>query len=459
MKNVNNLYQREWRSVSSIALIFAFRMLGLFMILPIFAIAADDYTGATPTNIGFAIGVYGLTQALLQLPFGALSDKFGRKPLILFGLVLFALGGVIAAMSHSITGLIIGRAVQGGGAVGSTLLALTADLTKIENRSKAMALIGMTIGASFMISMILGPLLYSQFALSGLFWFTTFLAISGMLILWFIVPKPPKFQKHSDTEPSLSFIINTLKNTQLLKLDVSIFCLHAILTALFVVLPIILEQIIGIHENKQWLLYTPVLIGAFILMLPIMILSEKRHKTREIMLLSILILAGSTFAIYLFHHSALIIGAIMMMFFTAFSLLEATLPSLISKIAPSDSKGTALGIYSTSQFLGIFFGGSTAGILLEQFGIPAVLLFLSALGAGWFVIAFTLPTPPQISSWLLPVGELTDENANQLHQELNKQPGVVEATIIIEECIAYLKVDDTKVDKPQLIQLTKGFML
>lgn len=459
MKNASNTYQKQWRSVSSIALIFAFRMLGLFMILPVFSIAADNYDGATPALIGFALGVYGLTQAALQIPLGTLSDKFGRKPIIAAGLVLFAIGSVVAATTHSINGLIIGRAIQGAGAIGSTLLALTADLTKVENRSQAMAMVGMTIGASFMISMLLGPLLYAHFALHGLFWFTCALSLCGIGILLFLVPKVPEYQRHSDTEPVLSLIKATLKNTQLLRLDASIFSLHAILTAFFVVLPIILEQYVGLHESRQWIMYGPVLIAAFITMIPIMIYAEKKHRTKEIMLCAILALSASTFGVYLFHNSLFLVGMIMLLFFTAFSLLEATLPSLITKLAPAKSKGTAMGIYSTAQFLGIFVGGTAAGILLEQLGIPAVLLFLSALAVAWFLLAFTLPKPPQLSSLLLPIGEINSEKAGKLHQQLLQQAGVVEATVIIEECIAYLKIDNATVNKPQLIQLTKGFML
>lgn len=453
------MYQKETRSVIAIASIFAFRMLGLFMILPIFALAADNYTGSTESLVGFALGAYGLTQACLQIPFGTLSDRFGRKPLIALGLVLFGAGSIIAAVSHSITGLIIGRALQGTGAIGSTLLALIADLTKVENRSKAMAMVGMTIGASFMLAIPMGSLLYSKFQLSGIFWFTAGLAATGIMMLLFVVPTPKSEIHHADTQPALALIKSTLKNAQLLRLDLSIFCLHAILMAFFVVLPIILERYIGLTESRLWVLYCPVLVAAFMLMVPLLIASDKKHKSKEIMLMAISLLGLSMIALYLTHSSFTITALILTLFFAAFSFLEATLPSLISKIAATNSKGTALGIYSTAQFLGIFFGGAAAGILLEQLGIPAVLLFCAGLAAFFFVVVLTLPKIAHLGSITLPLDNFSENNALPLRKFLLEQEGVQEATIIVDECIAYLKVDITIVDHPKLIKLTKGFML
>lgn len=458
MQASKNIYQNEQRTTIVIALIFAFRMLGLFMILPIFALGADDYHGASASLIGLALGIYGLTQAALQIPFGTLSDRFGRKPMIILGLALFAVGGIVAALSTSITGLILGRALQGAGAIGSTLLALIADLTRVENRSKAMATVGFSIGSSFMLAMALGPFIYGSFKLSGLFWFTSILAITGIGMILFAVPNAPS-RPHIDSQPVLSKVTRTLKNTQLLRLDMSIFCLHAVMTALFLVLPIILNENVGIPEHRQGMLYLPVLIGAFLTMLPVMLWSDKRYKTKTVMLGAISALTACPLSLYIFHNDLVSVAMIMLVFFAAFSLLEATLPSLISKLAPVDSKGTALGIYSTSQFLGIFFGGSAGGIMLEQLGIPTVLLFCSALSAGWLIIAYTLPSPPQLASLLLPLENIDSDKAHELHLGLKAQPGVVDATVIIEEKIAYLKVDSKIVDKPQLIQFTKGFML
>lgn len=456
MKTSNNIYQNEARSVAAVALIFAFRMLGLFMILPIFALAADNYTGATESLIGLALGIYGLTQACLQIPFGTLSDRFGRRPIILAGLALFALGSVIAALSTSITGVIIGRAIQGGGAIGSTLLALISDLTRVENRSKAMAMVGMSIGASFMLAMILGPFINAWFQLHGLFWFTGGLALLGMLVLTFLVPHAP-LPDAQHQPPLLPMMMSTLKNTQLLRLDFSIFSLHAILTALFVVLPLVIERYVGIRANHQPVLYLSVLIGAFCVMLPIMILSEKRHKTKEVMLLAITTLALSTFGLYCFHTSLILVALIMLAFFAAFSLLEATLPSLISKLAPASSKGTALGIYSTSQFLGIFFGGTAGGILLEQLGIPSVLLFCMALAVFWLAIAATLPSPPALRSILLPIEKFDANQASALHEHLSSQPGVLEVTLIHESKVAHLKIDHRHITEQELVEITQTF--
>lgn len=445
----------ENRAVLSLATIFSFRMLGLFMILPIFSLYATHIQGATPTLIGIALGIYGLTQAILQIPFGMLSDRIGRKPVITLGLLIFALGSLVAAMSTSITGIILGRALQGGGAIGSTIIALTADLTRVENRTKAMAVIGLTIGLSFMLAMILGPLLNSWVHLSGIFWLTALLALLGIVILFVVVPNPPRTVFHWDAQPALPLFKSILTNMELLRLNLGICLQHAILTASFIAIPIVLHQEIGLKENQQWLLYLSVLIASFFAMLPFIIIAEKKHKMKTIFLIAIATLAITQGILAFIHPSLSILSAALLLFFTAFTFLEASLPSLISKIAPSHSKGTAIGIYSSCQFLGIFLGGSIGGLVFSYFSVNGVFLFCTILAILWLLAAASMQKPPYLTTLVLNIGQRSNEQARELSKRLNNAAGVSEAMIMIEEGIAYLKIDKKQVNQKALDEIIK----
>ena len=431
---------KEKKTTLCLAGIYAFRMLGLFMILPIFSLYTHQLLYANATLIGLALGIYGLTQALFQLPFAMISDRIGRKPVIIFGLILFILGSVIAALSHNIYGIIIGRAIQGAGAVGSTLIALLADTTEDEHRLKAMSMIGMTIGFSFMVAIILGPILDGWFGLSGIFWLTAGLACLGLLMLR-MVPTPDKHVLHRDSEPVLGQFKNILLMPELLRLNFGIFASHAILMSMFVVLPMILIGATGLHENQQWMVYLPVLVIACAVMMPFVIIAEAKRLIKPIFIGAILCVTLAQVLFAFFHQNIFGVSVIMCLFFTAFTLLEGILPSLVSKIAPAGNKGTAMGIYSTSQFLGIFCGGSLGGLIYSDFGAHGLFMFSGLLGLLWLLLAITMKQPPYLSSKIITVGALNDAEASVLQLKLLATPGVKEVMISQAEGIAYLKVD------------------
>lgn len=442
---------KERYSVLSLASIYAFRMLGLFMILPVFAIYAQHLRGATPTLIGLALGIYGLTQACLQIPFGMLSDKFGRKRIIFIGLVLFAIGSVIAATSHSIGGIIFGRAVQGAGALGSALTALVADLTQEEHRTKAMAMIGMIIGISFAAAMVFGPLFNAWVGVTGIFWITTGLACCGMVILVMFVPTPSRSSFHSDAELNTSQLSSILRNTQLLRQDLGIFILHAILTATFIAIPIALSAVAGLSEEEQWFVYLPVLVCSFFAMVPFIIIAESKHRMKQVMIGAIITIGITQILLWSWHSSAVFIAIVLFLFFTAFIVLEASLPSLVSKIAPAGRKGTAMGVYSSSQFFGIFIGGTVGGWCFHAYGLDGVFLFCTVLAILWALVAFTMAEPRYVSTYIMNVGRTNKADAQQLQNKLSSIPGVVEAVVMYEEEVAHLKIDKTIV-KPEDLQ-------
>lgn len=385
------MQRKEVSAVISLGLIMTFRMLGLFMILPIFSVAAAPLLGATPALIGLALGIYGLTQGLLQIPFGLLSDKLGRKPIIIFGLLLFAGGSLIAAYSTSIYSMILGRALQGAGAIGSTILATVSDLTTSHSRTKAMAFIGLNIGFAFILALILGPALNSLLGLSSIFILSALLAIFGIFMTLFIIPSIKiQFDPEVETEPKNFRAI--VKNLELLRLDFGIFCLHATLTSAFIAIPLLLGHVLRLSSEQQVIFYTLVLLAAFFLAFPLIVFSEKKKKTKPVFLIAILGLALSLLGIYFSGNNPVYFGLLLLLFFTAFTVLEATLPSLVSKIAPVNKRGTAMGIYSSSQFLGIFIGGSSGGLILSAYGEKGVFAFAILLLLLWFLSALKMQT-------------------------------------------------------------------
>lgn len=442
----------EKRAALSLAGIFSIRMLGLFMLLPVISLYQDKLIGATPALIGFAIGVYGLTQSLLQIPFGLISDRIGRKPVIFIGLLLFALGSVIAAQSDTIYGIIAGRAVQGCGAIAAAIMALAADLTREEHRTKAMALIGMSIGVAFALALVVGPLLDHWIGLSGLFWFTAAMAIAGIVVLVFIVPTPVNRRIHGDAEPVPSQFRRILKDTQLLRLDAGIFLLHMILTASFVVFPQVLEKELGLASFNHWKVYLPVLLLSVLTMIPFIIMAERGRKIKKVFIGGVFFIGLSQLGLSFMHGRFWAAVFLLFIFFTAFNLLEASLPSLVSKMAPTESKGTAMGFYSSSQFMGAFLGGSLGGLLLGQAGYSGVFLLSAGMALLWLLIASTMKEPQYLASYLLNIGNLEPDQATLLATELNDIPGVVEAVVIIKDQVAYLKVDNEILDEDSLLK-------
>ena len=389
---------RERRAVGSLALLYCFRMLGLFMVLPLLALYASDLADATPTMIGLALGVYGLTQATLQIPFGWLSDRVGRKPVIIFGLLLFALGSVIAAMADSMNGIILGRTLQGSGAIASTVMALVADLTREEQRTKAMALVGISIGLSFAVAMVLGPVVAAVGGLAGVFWFTAVLAAVGIGIVILLVPTPHSATgDHQEEGARLGFIGRGLVDAGLVRLNFGVFVLHFILVACFLVLPGVLEQTFGVGREQHWMVYLPVLLLSVVGMVPLMILAERGKRPRQMFLLGIALIFAAIGVLGFTATNLLFYGGLWL-FFVGFNYLEATLPSLVSKTVFAGGKGTAMGVYSSCQFMGAFAGGAGGGWLLDHLGSGVLTGVCLALAAGWWLAVQTGPMPKDVKN-------------------------------------------------------------
>lgn len=441
----------ERRAILALSGIYAFRMLGLFLILPVFSLyATDSLEGATPALIGLAIGAYGLAQAILQIPLGMLSDRFGRKPIIIIGLLIFALGSVIAALADSITGVIIGRILQGSGAIAAAVLALAADLTREQQRTKAMAAFGITIGLSFAFALIMGPIFNAWFGVPGIFWLTALLALAGIALLQVGVPKQVKSHFHRDTQPVPACFKEVLGDVRLMRLNFGIFALHTILLASFVALPLALRDQAGLAAMDHWQVYLPVVLLSMVAMIPFIILAEKKRLVKQVFLGAVIVLGLSELGLFLSYQSVAGIAFALFLFFTAFNVLEANLPSLISKIAPPESKGTAMGIYSTAQFLGAFLGGTMGGLIYGAYGLGAVFIFCAAVAGLWVLSALGMQTPKHLKSHMLNVGTVDTEQAQRLSLRLREIPGVVEAVVVVEDGIAYLRVDSKLLDEAAL---------
>ena len=368
-----------------VSLIMSVRMLGLFMLFPVMSVYAGDYESSTPFLIGMAIGIYGLTQALLQIPFGYLSDRFGRKPILIIGLLIFLLGSIVAANTSNIIFVVIGRALQGGGAISAVLMAFLADSISEDNRAKANAFVGFQIGVAFMLSLIIGPLITSRIGLSGLFWVIGLFSIIAMLIVFSLEQsRPINYYR-------LSF--GALKETlsrELITLDFSVFSLHLILASGFIVMPLLImeNQIVSMIDN--WRLYLPAVLLSFIGMIPLIIISEKFKKTKYILLLSIFLLIISQIIFYISNLNFSVFLITLTIFFVAFNTIEAILPSLLSKTASASKRGLAMGIFSTSQFLGTFIGGAIGGLIYDIYDLNSVFLFTIFVAIiWWFMVLFS----------------------------------------------------------------------
>lgn len=381
MSSVNENAQ-ELRYAATLSGVITLRMLGLFLILPVFMILATDVAGFTPLSAGLAVGVYGLTQAVLQQPFGWLSDRWGRKPVLLLGLGLFAAGGVVAAMAETMNMLIAGRALQGCGAIAGVAMALAADLTRPERRSVIMAIIGIGIGGAFLLSMALSVPLSTVLGLQGLFWLTVVFALVGMVLV-LTLPTGARPQEDIDLEP-----VSDMRPVWVLSF--SVFLLHSIMTLLFVSLPPMLVQTFGFELAVHWKIYVPAMLGSVILMLPILRrvganLSESRLLPWAFIILAVAVAvlpAGSNLAL---------LGAILAIYFLGFNLLEASMPSLLSRITGSRGRGRRLGVYSTFQFLGAFVGGVLGGWLLGRFGSQAALVTAGVASLLWGIVLILIP--------------------------------------------------------------------
>ncbi len=371
----------------AIAFMVALRMYGLFLILPVFAVFATDVPGATPVLIGLAMGIYGLTQAFLQIPMGMLSDVWGRKRVLALGLSLFIGGSVMAAMATDIYWIVAGRAIQGMGAIASTGLALVADVSRPEQRAKLMAIIGSSIGLAFMLAFITGPILATQFGLSGLFWITAILAVGAMVVLFTVVDEPAKLKQKSYP---LSDMLQSVKRFELLFIDVGVFMLHASMTALFLVLPLTLTQSFDWSIDQHWQLYLPVMILSLGIMVPLIMWQEKSQLHQPMMCWALTLLGASLLLLNGLTSQLWWLAVGLWLYFGLFNYLEASMPSLLSRMVDEKYRGAAMGVFASSEFLGAFVGGLVGGLVMgfgQQWVLIVVALPLILTGAvGWFVL-------------------------------------------------------------------------
>lgn len=443
MQFSEKMTRRELRATVALASIYGLRMLGMFLILPIFAIYAETLEGGSNhTLIGLALGAYGLMQVLLQLPFGMASDKFGRKRVIYLGLLLFALGSVVAALSTSIYGVIIGRAIQGAGAISAVVTALVADSTREEHRTKAMAMIGATIGLTFALSLVAGPIFNQWIGVSGIFWMTGILSLLAILVVKYAVPKPLYTGFHSDAQAAPSLMKDVLKDTQLLRLNFGTFCLHGAQMAMFVVVPFAIKETSGMSENSHWQVYLPVLMFSFLLMVPAIIYAEKKAKLKPVFIAAVgLMLAAQLIFAYNIHHFWGIVSSLVV-YFVAFNILEASLPSLISKMAPAAAKGTAMGVHNTAQSFGMFLGATVGGYLSHTYNYKYVFLFCAFLMLIWFLLALGMKTPLSVKTKMYHIEGFNEEKASNLQQQVATLTGVHEAVAIAKEHMLIVKLNN-----------------
>jgi len=441
------LLPSERRAAWSLSLIYVVRMVGLFIVLPVFSLFGDHYTNSTPFLVGLAIGIYGLLQACFQVPFGMLSDRIGRKKVITLGLLLLVLGSVIAATSESIYGVIVGRALQGAGAISAALMALAADLTRDEQRTKVMASLGASIGFAFVVALILGPLLIGWFSIDGLFWLTAATALVGIALLHTTVPTPDRCHYSADTGANVQTMKLLLRHRQLLRLNGSIFMLHLLITAVFFAVPLGLRDA-GIAIDKQWMIYMPAVVLSIGVMIPLIIHGEKRAM-RGVLLFCIggmgltqLVFAGPGYLSLSANAVMLFVGVTA--FFSFLNTLEALLPSLVSRLSPAAAKGSAMGIYSSSQFLGAFAGGAGAGWVYGEIGATGLYTVMAILCIGWGAMLKNFQPPRKMATHRRVLSCEEQQHTERVMQELSAITGVEEVVIKVDEGVAYLKVDKAR---------------
>lgn len=453
--NDYKMISEERLATWGLGLVFSLRMLGMFMVLPVLTTYGMTLSDATKPLIGIAIGIYGLTQAIFQIPFGLISDRIGRKPLIVGGLLVFAIGSIVAAISDSIWGIILGRALQGSGAIAAAVMALLSDLTREQNRTKAMAFIGVSFGITFAIAMVLGPIITHAFGLSALFWGIAVLAIAGIIITLTVIPNPSNHMLNRESAMVKGSFGKVLKNSRLIKLNIGILCLHTLLMSTFLALPVAMENA-GFLPADHWKVYLVTMLVSFITVIPFIIIAEKKRKMKQIFVLCVAMLFISEIILWSSEQHLWLIFSGVQLFFIAFNVMEAILPSLISKESPAGYKGTAMGIYSTSQFIGVALGGSLGGWLFGMNGISAVFLGGVILCALWFTISITMKQPDYVSSLRIELPESALKN-NQLENYLKMSTGVNEVVIVPTEHSAYIKIDSGKTSRAKLEQLISSY--
>jgi MFS family permease len=443
------LNPQEIRAATSLASVYALRMFGLFLVLPVLAVYAQQYPDYSKWLVGLAIGAYGLTQATLQIPMGWLSDRIGRKPVIVAGLAVFALGSWLAASAETLTVIVLGRALQGAGAIAAALMALAADLSRDEVRSKIMAAMGMSIGAAFILALMAGPLLAPLWGLSGLFAITGALAILAIGVVLFWVPDAKRVRHLAEVEVQRQGIRRVLMDSQLLRLNAGIFTLHFVLSAVFASVPLDLVNAGFAREKLAWV-YVPVMLGSFALMLPAIIMAEKGRRHVPVMRLAIVFLLAAQ-VLWMTTSAGWLVVTGLLLFFVGFNALESMLPSVLSRVAPAASKGTALGVYSTSQFLGSFFGGASAGWLLSRGG-HGPYLAAAALLAGWLLLTAGLRNPEPVATLYLYLD--TGDDGRSL-QRLSALQGVMEVVRTGEGAVL-VRYHKERTDETSILQAVEA---
>lgn len=445
--NDNKMTPVELCATWGLGTVFSLRMLGMFMVLPVLTTYGMALQGASEALIGLAIGIYGLAQAVFQIPLGLLSDKIGRKPLIVGGLLVFVLGSVIAACTTSIWGVILGRALQGSGAIAAAVMALLSDLTREQNRTKAMAFIGISFGITFALAMVLGPVITHALGLHALFWMIAILATGAIVITMLVVPSTPNHLLNRESGIVKGSIRDLLTNSRLIKLNIGILCLHILLMSSFVALPGEFAQA-GFPAEQHWKVYLVTMLVAFCSVVPFIIYAEVKRQMKRVfvccvglMLIAEVVLWGAGH-----HFWTLVVGV--QLFFIGFNLMEAILPSLVSKESPAGYKGTAMGLYSTSQFIGVAIGGSLGGWVFGHFDAQSVFLVGAVIAAGWLLISITMKEPPYVSSLRIVLKDNMDKN--KLEKRLTSHPGVAAVFIVPEEKSAYVKIDSKVTSRPKL---------
>ncbi len=450
----HRMSRTELRASIGLAGIFGLRMLGMFIILPVFALYAEHLPGGeSHTLIGMALGAYGLTQAILQIPFGWVSDRIGRKPIIVVGLGFFALGSFIAAGAHDIYWVIIGRVIQGAGAISAAVIALAADLTREEHRTQAMAMIGMTIGATFALSLIMAPLLNRYIGVPGLFALTGVLALAAIGVVYSIVPNAVS-HFHTDSEAQAGQFGDVFRDPELLRLNFGVFTLHAVLMAQWLVVPFLLQKN-GLAPDHHWQAYLGVLLASACLMVPAIIYGERKAQLKPLLVACVALLFAAELMLMLLPGLWGVLAGLLV-FFTAFNVLEASLPSLITKVAAVGIRGTAVGVYSSIQFLGVFVGASVGGFLSQHYGAAALFAFCTVLSFVWIVLAATMKPPAAVRTKMYHVAAMDTAAAESLSRCLAELPGVREVLVPPGEGVAYLKVDMRGFDERHVLQRIGG---
>lgn len=430
--------QTELRSAFSLASIYLMRMLGLFMIMPVIAVLAPQYPDYSPLLVGLAIGGYGLTQAVMQIPMGMWSDKIGRKPVIVLGLVLFAVGSAVAASADSMMMVVIGRILQGAGAIAGAVMALAGDVSRENQRAKVMAIIGIAIGFSFYLAMILGPIIASDSGLSGIFTLTAVLALLGIPLVLFGVPKSQGLAPKGDTLPALENIKSLMKDTALWRLNLSVMILHMLITLIFVQVPVLFEAQ-GWVLDEHWSLYLPILLASIVGMA--LLMGLKRRLAGAALMRASIIFMGVACAL-LFGLGAdatwLIVGV--WLFFVGFNYLEANFPALVSSIAPAGQKGSAMGVYASFQFFGAFLGGVVSGAVTQFFSAEAVFATAAALCLVWLGLLSGFKGMEHLKRYAIAYSP-EQKSTNELQSVFSAFPGVTDFSIDEQESTVYLKVD------------------